>query len=371
MVLGILQGFEAPAGAWESEILRVRATRRTTLPGSDMLSASWGAVVWGRLDALGGARRECPDEPDGGRGSHEHGWDVWHRTPDASWQRRTRRGDGGARALVPRAARASVLRRDAPEHGAPPGPSSSKRSESWRGDEGRVGVRRQLRRASRSPSIGLERRDERAASGKEAGRLQPRDRGALVLSLLRSRDPGAAYDESAGRGDRARSPEALGSRDATHHRPRGGPLPPWRDLLVVYRRLEAQGEIPVGWRFVAGFTGLEQYRAPRGCPGSSDRRGGSRPAKKIAVVSAADRAQPDRHSDARGAGRLPCGNRIALRGGLPVAVREGERRACSRKLAPLVDRDVRAALVRRGRTARGGRAPAPVRPLAVRALGTR
>jgi ATP-dependent Lhr-like helicase len=37
-------------------------------------------------------------------------------------------------------------------------------------------------------------------------------------------------------------------------------LPPWRDLLRVYRRLEARGEIR-GGRFVAGFSG-EQYAAP-------------------------------------------------------------------------------------------------------------
>jgi ATP-dependent Lhr-like helicase len=39
-----------------------------------------------------------------------------------------------------------------------------------------------------------------------------------------------------------------------------GRLPPWRDLLRVYRRLEARGEIR-GGRFVAGFSG-EQYALP-------------------------------------------------------------------------------------------------------------
>src|SRR5204863_8669573 len=36
--------------------------------------------------------------------------------------------------------------------------------------------------------------------------------------------------------------------------------PPWRELLRVYRRLEARGEIR-GGRFVAGFVG-EQYAQP-------------------------------------------------------------------------------------------------------------
>ena len=39
-----------------------------------------------------------------------------------------------------------------------------------------------------------------------------------------------------------------------------GWLPPWRDLLRVYRRLEARGEIR-GGRFVAGFAG-EQFALP-------------------------------------------------------------------------------------------------------------
>ena len=37
-------------------------------------------------------------------------------------------------------------------------------------------------------------------------------------------------------------------------------MPPWRDLLRVYRRLEARGEIR-GGRFVAGFSG-EQFALP-------------------------------------------------------------------------------------------------------------
>jgi len=37
-------------------------------------------------------------------------------------------------------------------------------------------------------------------------------------------------------------------------------LPPWRELLLAYRRLEARGEIR-GGRFVAGFSG-EQFALP-------------------------------------------------------------------------------------------------------------
>jgi ATP-dependent Lhr-like helicase len=37
-------------------------------------------------------------------------------------------------------------------------------------------------------------------------------------------------------------------------------MPPWRELLQVYRRMEARGEIR-GGRFVAGFLG-EQFARP-------------------------------------------------------------------------------------------------------------
>ncbi len=37
-------------------------------------------------------------------------------------------------------------------------------------------------------------------------------------------------------------------------------LPPWRDLLIVYRRLEDRGDVR-GGRFVSGFVG-EQFALP-------------------------------------------------------------------------------------------------------------
>ena len=51
-------------------------------------------------------------------------------------------------------------------------------------------------------------------------------------------------------------------------------LPPWRDLLRVYRRLEARGEIR-GGRFVAGFSG-EQFALPDAV-GALREAGASRP----------------------------------------------------------------------------------------------
>src|SRR5690606_23166544 len=47
-------------------------------------------------------------------------------------------------------------------------------------------------------------------------------------------------------------------------------LPPWRELLMCLRRLEARGEIR-GGRFVAGFSG-EQFALPEAVGGLRDAR---------------------------------------------------------------------------------------------------
>jgi ATP-dependent Lhr-like helicase len=120
-------------------------------------------------------------------------------------------------------------------------------------------------------------------------------------------------------------------------------LPPWRDLVRVYRRLEARGEIR-GGRFVAGFGG-EQFAA-------SDAVGRLRAVRKMekagemAVLSAADPLNlvgivtPE--------GRVPAihTNRILFRDGLPIAALEGGE---VRRLAPTErgDDELKALLARR------------------------
>jgi ATP-dependent Lhr-like helicase len=71
-------------------------------------------------------------------------------------------------------------------------------------------------------------------------------------------------------------------------------LPPWRDLLVVLRRLEARGEIR-GGRFVTGFVGeqfalpeaLDELRAVRqpGAPGEVTRVAATDPLNLVGVLS--------------------------------------------------------------------------------------
>jgi len=97
-------------------------------------------------------------------------------------------------------------------------------------------------------------------------------------------------------------------------------LPPWRDLLRVYRRLEARGEIR-GGRFVAGFPG-EQFALPEAVGMLREVR--RKPASDAWVsLSGAD---PLNLVGILTPGpKLPAltGNRVLYRHGLPVALLAG------------------------------------------------
>jgi len=97
-------------------------------------------------------------------------------------------------------------------------------------------------------------------------------------------------------------------------------LPPWRDILMCCRRLEARGEIR-GGRFVAGFSG-EQYATPEAVSMLRDVRRKPHDGEVIAL-SAADPLNlvglitPET--------RVPAltGNRVLYKDGLPVAAYVG------------------------------------------------
>jgi ATP-dependent Lhr-like helicase len=97
-------------------------------------------------------------------------------------------------------------------------------------------------------------------------------------------------------------------------------LPPWRELLMCFRRLEARGEIR-GGRFVAGFTG-EQYAAPEAIGLLRDMRrkpnsqsyvslSGADPLNLVGIVTPGT--------------RLPSlsSNRLLYRDGVPIALLAG------------------------------------------------
>jgi ATP-dependent helicase Lhr and Lhr-like helicase len=97
-------------------------------------------------------------------------------------------------------------------------------------------------------------------------------------------------------------------------------LPKWRDLLRVYRRLDAQGEIR-GGRFVAGFAG-EQFALPEAVAKLREvRRQNAR--GELISISGAD---PLNLVGILTPGpKLPAlaGNRVLYRDGVPVALLEG------------------------------------------------
>lgn len=94
--------------------------------------------------------------------------------------------------------------------------------------------------AGRWALIRRPRLDDRSTEGSEAARIREEDETVELVARTLLRRWGVVFWR-------------LLAREADW-------LPPWRDLLMCFRRLEARGEIR-GGRFVAGFTG-EQYAAP-------------------------------------------------------------------------------------------------------------
>jgi ATP-dependent Lhr-like helicase len=121
-------------------------------------------------------------------------------------------------------------------------------------------------------------------------------------------------------------------------------LPPWRDLLRFYHRLEARGEIR-GGRFVAGFSG-EQFALPEAV-GTLRELGKEDAGDELVSVSGADPLNLI-GVIAPGA-RVPAltGNRILFRAGVPLAVHvSGETRILD-EMSAETEWDARKALERR------------------------
>jgi ATP-dependent helicase Lhr and Lhr-like helicase len=96
-------------------------------------------------------------------------------------------------------------------------------------------------------------------------------------------------------------------------------LPPWRDLLRVYRRLEARGEIR-GGRFVAGFSG-EQYALPEAV--GLLRKMRRQPVSGWVSLSAADPLNLVGILTPGARLAALTGNRLLYRDGVPVATLAG------------------------------------------------
>jgi ATP-dependent Lhr-like helicase len=95
----------------------------------------------------------------------------------------------------------------------------------------------------------------------------------------------------------------------------------WRELAMVYRRLEARGEIR-GGRFVSGMSG-EQFALPEAVEVLRETRR-TRADGTLHIISAADPLNLAGIVTAGDRIRVAGRNRIAYRDGVPIAVREGD-----------------------------------------------
>ncbi len=120
--------------------------------------------------------------------------------------------------------------------------------------------------------------------------------------------------------------------------------PPWQDLLRVYRRLEARGEIR-GGRFVAGHFG-EQFALPEAVESLRSARKQTDDESLIAL-SAADPL--NLAGIVTPGGRIPAlpGNRVLYRGGIPIAAMIGKEIQFQVPVAKEQEWDLRSRLTRR------------------------
>jgi ATP-dependent Lhr-like helicase len=121
-------------------------------------------------------------------------------------------------------------------------------------------------------------------------------------------------------------------------------LPPWRDILSCCRRLEARGEIR-GGRFVSGFSG-EQYATPEAVALLREVRR-KPPTEQYVSLSAADPL--NLIGILTPGSRLPslAGNRLLYRDGLPVATLSADQVQYLEEMAPKEQWDAKTALLRR------------------------
>ncbi len=334
-----LEGFEAPAAAWEGEILPARVADYDPV-WLDVLCLS-GRTVWGRLSQpAGDGRRAAPrsgpvrSTPIALLGRASAG--VWRDlAPEPPAPELSAAALAVHEVLTARGAsffgevaeRAGLLKAQTEEALAELVAWGLATSDSF------TGLRALLVPSNRRPPLAGaadagRRRGRVAVFGMEnAGRwstLRPADRGALEA---------AGGERAGGRdaGERevpAASVEAIAwtllQRYGVVFRrllDREGLLPPWRDLLRVLRRLEARGEIR-GGRFVSGFSG-EQYALPEAvarlrairrepCRGTLVAVSAADPLNLVGIATPGERVA------------ALAGNRILYRDGIPIALYEAK-----------------------------------------------
>jgi ATP-dependent Lhr-like helicase len=324
-VLGMLQGFEIPAVAWESSILASRMTRYDPA-WLDQLCLS-GELVWLRL---------FPPADRNGRPSSAH------RASPITFLHRERMEAWVSWASAAGAARngqeLGTTARQLLEHLESRGASFFQDLVSGTGllrTEVENGLRELiaagcvtgdgfagLRALAIAPDKTLGTSPQKHKDGRPGVlRVLPPTAGRWS-ALVRGRSQGPNDDTDAYDPGELHARQLLWRYGVVFQRllERENGLPPWREVLYCLRRLEARGEIR-GGRFVAGFSG-EQYALPEAVQQlrAVRRRG---PAGHFVTLSAADPLNlagivtPGRRIAAIAANHILCHD------GLPIAALEG------------------------------------------------
>jgi len=356
-IVEMLEGFEAPAAAWETDILPSRLADYDP-SWLDALCLS-GRLVWARLSVprrwpqpvAGEAGPIPPRSPAPVRATPIA---LLQRTRLEAWATLAGRGgpsdddvSSGARAVLDRLAARGALFFD--ELAALSGLLKTQVENALaelvaRGivtSDGFTGLRALIRPSSRRPPLeGRGRRRSGSPFGMESAGRWTR----LWVAGGPPPEPSAVAE--------AVAPVLLRRWGVVSRRllDREGPMPPWRDLLRVYRRLEARGEIR-GGRFIASVPG-EQFARPEAIERlRAIRRAG--PSGALVGIAAADPLNLT--------GLLTPGprvtptttSRVLYRDGAPIAIREAGEVRLLLDLDPAAAWRARDALLRRpGRSPR-------------------
>jgi ATP-dependent Lhr-like helicase len=328
-VLTQLQGFEAPAGAWETEIIPSRMAEYEPQWLDEHCRA--GRVIWTRLAARGAAHGVArAAEPDRSRGAspvRSTPITLLARRNVPLWSALTDQSDSPQLT-----SRAEVVAAFIREHGASFFDEIAEHA-------GMLPVEVEDALAE-LVALGMVNSDSFAGlrvlllpSGRRGRSTSYSGRRKRRLALFGMAD--------AGRWALVRRPVAAASHrgdEAVEHIVRtllrrwgvifwkllgreADWLPPWRDMLMCCRRLEARGEIR-GGRFVAGFSG-EQYATPEAVGLLRDVR---RKPHTQAYVSLSAADPLNLIGIITPGARLAslAGNRLLYRDGLPIATYAAE-----------------------------------------------
>jgi ATP-dependent helicase Lhr and Lhr-like helicase len=232
-VIRQLQGYEAPAASWEEHLFPSRVADYA--PGwLDRLCFS-GEVAWGRLSPPAGAGRASRVVPIGVFLRESLGW-LMSLREEGTDEPAASLSENGARVLDVLRARGASFFSDLVR--------ASDRSEREIED-----ALRELVASGRVTADGFDAlRAVMTGDGKR--------RAGGRWSLLSAQTSGSR-ESIEGYARQLLSRWGIVFRDLLA---REALSPPWRDLLLVYRKLEARGEIR-GGRFVSGFLG-EQFALP-------------------------------------------------------------------------------------------------------------